>query len=226
MSSKRDRIRKIVGQYLERNDPLGWFEAVYKSANQDAAMISWADMAPHPKLIEYLEHPNLCGEGKKALVVGCGLGDDAEELSRQGFKVLAFDISESAIRWCHTRFPDSTVEYLTMDLFQTPESWEEHFDFVFEAYTLQVLPPDLRKRAIGGIARFITPGGRLVIICRGRDAEDDTGTMPWPLTKNEIEQFSQYGLTEIRFDDYMDQEEPPARRFNIEFLKSDYSKLK
>ena len=48
--------------------------------------------------------------GKKALKIGCGLGDDAEYLTETGMEVTAFDISETAIRWCHERFPDSRVE--------------------------------------------------------------------------------------------------------------------
>ena len=52
---------------------------------------------------------------QKALIIGCGLGDDAEALAKLGFEVTAFDISTSAIAWCQQRFPDSTVNYLVAD---------------------------------------------------------------------------------------------------------------
>ncbi|MCP4397861.1 MAG: class I SAM-dependent methyltransferase [bacterium] len=219
MTPARKNIRKVAQQYLEKNEPLGWFEAVYQSAKQNAAMIPWADMIPHPKLVEYLDRPHLSGEGKKALVIGCGIGDDAEELARKGFEVLAFDISESAIRWCRSRFTDSPVKYVTMDLFQAPASWNGHFDFVFESYTLQTLPPDLKNKAIQKAARLVAPGGSLLVICRGRDEEDKKAKIPWPLTRAEVKQFLQYDLTEVQFDDFMDREEPPVRRFQVEFLK-------
>ncbi|MCC5670705.1 class I SAM-dependent methyltransferase [Nostoc sp. CHAB 5784] len=41
--------------------------------------------------------------GQKALVIGCGLGDDAEAIASLGFEVTAFDISPTAIAWCQER---------------------------------------------------------------------------------------------------------------------------
>ncbi|MDZ7952448.1 hypothetical protein [Nostoc sp. DedQUE09] len=35
--------------------------------------------------------------GQKALVIGCGLGDDAEALAHLGFEVTTFDISPTAM---------------------------------------------------------------------------------------------------------------------------------
>lgn len=39
----------------------------------------------------------------RAVVIGCGLGDDAEYLASMGYEVTAFDISPTAIAMCHTR---------------------------------------------------------------------------------------------------------------------------
>ena len=40
-----------------------------------------------------------CHNGK-ALIIGCGLGDDAIGLENIGFTVTAFDISQHCIDWC------------------------------------------------------------------------------------------------------------------------------
>ena len=61
----------------------------------------------------------------------------------------------------------------------------------------------------------IALGGTLLVMCRGREADESEGNMPWPLTRAELRDFQQYGLTEIRFEDFMDQEEPPVRRLRI-----------
>jgi len=151
--------------------------------------------------------------GKSVLKVGCGLGDDAEWMSSLGWTVTAFDIAPSAIAICRSRFPKSSVNYLTRDLFDAPSEWHQAFDIVQESYTLQVLPPDLRAEALKRIANFVAPGGYLLFVTRGRSPSDPVGSMPWPLTRSEVDAFENLGLKSILFEDYTDQETPPVRRF-------------
>lgn len=218
MTPDRKKARQLAHAYIGRGDPTGWFEALYAVARGDPAHVSWADLAANPNLVAWLDSHRMDG-GRRAIAVGCGLGDDAEELARRGFDVVAFDISETAIRWCEKRFPRSRVAYVVADLFAPPRGWERGFDLVLEAYTLQVLPPELRSQAIERIAGLTAPGGTLLVICRGREADDDAGRMPWPLTRGELQQFQDCGMQEISFADYLDQEMPPVRRFGVEYRK-------
>jgi hypothetical protein len=39
--------------------------------------------------------------------------------------------------------------------------------------------------------------------------------MPWPLTRDEILQFETTGLTIAEFEDFLDNESPPVRRFRV-----------
>lgn len=213
--SKRATARDIAHQHLSAGDTLGWFEDLYSRAQGDPSIIPWADLAPNSKLVEWLDAQGVMGNGKPALKVGCGLGDDAEELVRRGFDTAAFDISQSAIAWCRKRFPSSPVNYLVMDLFKAPHEWERRFDFVLESYTLQVLPLDLRKEAIRSISRFVRVGGKLLVIARGRNLGEAEGKMPWPLTRLELKEFEKQGLREISSEDFMDREDPPVRRFRV-----------
>ena len=100
-----------------------------------------------------------------------------------------------------------------------PAEWKGSFDFVLESYTLQVLPPDLRPDAIRQIASFVSPGGILLVIARGREPNDPPGNMPWPLTKDELAVFQSVGLKELRFEDYVDDETPPVRRFRATYRR-------
>src|SRR5262249_52868152 len=156
---------------------------------------------------------NSSGHGKRALVIGCGLGDDAEELARRQFRVVAFDISPTAIAWCRRRFPNSNVEYVAADLLEPPESWAGAFDFVLEVYTFQVLPPAFGQQVATKIGGWVAPGGTLLVVARGRDAADDPGAMPWPVTRDELAAFAGFGLREVCFEDFLDDETPPVRRF-------------
>lgn len=142
--AQRVTAREIAQRYLKNGNVVGWFEALYSQADDDTSIIPWADLKPNPNLIAWLNRRLLQPSGKTALVIGCGLGDDAEELFRRGFDTTAFDISPTAISWCRRRFPKSSVCYAVADLFRPPDEWAKEFDFVLESYTLQVLPSCLR----------------------------------------------------------------------------------
>jgi SAM-dependent methyltransferase len=105
------------------------------------------------------------------------------------------------------------VKYLPADLLAPPPDWSGKFDFVFEANTLQALPPDLRAVAITKIPDFLAPGGHLLVIARAREPLESAGEAPWPLTRQEFSAFQLAGLDELSFEDFLDQETPPVRRF-------------
>ncbi len=220
MSAKeRARAREIAQRHLATGDALGWFEELYAQAAGDAAIIPWADLMPNPNVIQWLDHHRIAGTGREALKIGCGLGDDAEELARRGFRTMAFDISASAIAWCRRRYPRSPVVYVVEDLFRAPSEWRGKFDFVLESYTLQVLPPSVRREAIKHIAGFVASHGTLLVVSRGREPDDSRGDMPWPLTKDELTDFLRLGLEQVSFEDYADDEEPPVRRFRVAYQR-------
>ena len=214
-------VDRLAAESISHGDATGWFDEVYRAAGDDPSRIPWADEKPNRWLVEWLdrEHPETTGS--TAVVVGSGLGDDAEELARRGFEVTAFDISETAIAWARRRFPDSTVEYRNADLFALPSLLEGAFDFVFEAYTLQPLPVDVRGNAIAAVASLAAPGGSVLIVSRGRDDDEPTsGPPPWPLSHGELKGLERAGLMLDRFEDYMDPDrDPPIRRFRAHYVK-------
>ena len=216
----RAKARQLAQEFAQRGDATGWFEILYAQAQGNQQAIHWADMEANPNLVHWLDRQDVEGKGKLALVVGCGLGDDAEELAHRGFEVVAFDIAPTAIAWCRKRFPHSPVEYVVADVFDPPSAWQGGFDFVLEAYTLQVLPADVRSKAIACIAGLLATEGTLLVICRGRSAEEPPGNLPWPLTTEELEVFKGAGLQQVQFEDYFDQEEPPKRRFRVEYQRA------
>ncbi|MCA9057603.1 MAG: class I SAM-dependent methyltransferase [Planctomycetaceae bacterium] len=222
MSEQRKKARQLAQEAVVGGRPLDWFEELYSQVAGDETGIPWADMHVNPNFASWLADRRGSATAQSALVIGCGLGDDAEELATLGWKVTAFDISPTCIDWCRKRFPDSVVTYQTADLFVAPPEWRQAFDFVFEAYTLQVLPPELRSGAIKRIADFVRPGGRLLLISRGRDPKDDPGQMPWPLLREELQCLEICGLAEVQFDDYVEDESPPVRRFRVEYRRTEH----
>ena len=188
------------------DDSTAWFDPLYKKAEGNAEQVPWARMKAHPEFADWIRlHPaesRAKREGQRALVIGCGLGDDAEELVRLGFEVTAFDISETAIAWCRQRFPESKAHYLVADLFEAPKDWQAGFDFVLEIYTIQALPLRVRPDAIRAIMDFVAPDGLLLAVCHGRPAKDrEPEGPPWPVSREELNLFIEYGLTELSFEE-------------------------
>jgi hypothetical protein len=105
---------------------------------------------------------------------------------------------------------------MAADLFAAPPSWERGFDFVLEAYTLQVLPPDLRREALRRISGWVAPGGTLLVICRAREPGEPTGEIPWPLVRDELRVPVEAGLAEASFEEIRDGDEP-VRRFRVTY---------
>ncbi|MGD1919107.1 MAG: class I SAM-dependent methyltransferase [Pleurocapsa sp.] len=210
------KVQELARKSHSRNDPTGWFEELYSNAQGDESVIPWANLTVNHNLASWIKNNNLQGKGKSALVVGCGLGDDAEALSELGFDVTGFDISPSAIAWWQKRFPDSQVNYVVDDLLHPNVIGDRKHDFILESYTLQALPANVRPRGIESISKLLAPQGRLLIICRGRDPEQPVLDVPFPLPKEELSYFQQLGLEEVQFEDYLDQSKP-IRRFRIEY---------
>jgi SAM-dependent methyltransferase len=169
---------------LGSGDPLAWFEKLYASAPDESA-IPWAGLEPHALFLEWLDATE--PQPGRALVVACGLGDDAEELAARGFEVTAFDLAPSAIAWAKRRFPESSVSYVVANALDLPAEWAGAFDLVVEVYTLQALPAELRPAVGAAIVRCVAPGGTVVAVARARDDDAPPGEgPPWPLTSEEL----------------------------------------
>ena len=205
---------KMVKTYQENNDPTGWFDSIYKSANGDHTKVFWADLEPSPYLVSWLEKNPINKPSKRACVIGCGVGDDAEALSEFGFEVTAFDISVTAIELCKNRYKDTKVNYVVADLFDYPKEWSKSFDVVYECNTIQVLPGDYRVKARIAMSSLICKDGYILVSCRSRNEGEKENSIPLPLTKCEMDEFvNSDKLKEISFLAYDDEQIPSVPHF-------------
>lgn len=215
--SMNESLKNIVDQVdatSDRHEAVGWFEPLYRSAENNPATIPWAKMAANPHLVSWLNHNEIDGTGQRALVIGCGLGDDAEELARRRFSVVAFDISETAVRLCKERFPDSAVEYVVADMFTPPNDWLQAFDFVLEINIVQALPLSMRDGAIAAQTQFVARNGSLLLLCRARpDSETKPFGPPWALSRGDVATYEAHGLTVQMLEQFVDD----VARFRVHF---------
>lgn len=171
-----------------------YFENVYKNADKDNLVsIPWANLAANSHLVDYLNDKEDMTYGR-ALVIGCGLGDDADALAQMGYEVDAIDISHTAIEIAKERFCETEIDFRVEDIFQLPQSMFGMYDFVFESRTIQSLAPQFRDELIKIIVNLVSSGGELLLHTNLQDNNTNYGGPPWPLYKDELLGFESHGL--------------------------------
>ena len=213
----RQKVKELALDYQKKDDFTGWFEVIYTEALEDANQVPWAKMQPHPSLENWLKNADI--SNKKALVIGCGLGDDSEILAAKNAEVTAFDIAPSSIEWCRKRFKNSSVNYLVADLLALDNSWKNSFDLIFESRTIQALPISIRREVITAIAMLVKPGGTLLIVTRLRDIEETSEGPPWAVSQQELSQLYEYGYQEVFRTPYLDPNNPSISQALIEYQR-------
>ena len=142
-------------------NPLTWFEDLYSSSEGNEEMIPWSNGEPNHLLVEWLDSEPPQG---RALVVGCGLGEDAAYLSELGWKVTAFDISPTAIKWASETYANLDIEWRVED---PPEASNgvasANGTLVVEVHILQAIPED-KSHSCAYSPSLLAPGGSLVSV--------------------------------------------------------------
>jgi SAM-dependent methyltransferase len=230
MSAEQD-ARRLSAAALAAGDATGWFEKLYAEAANGTAEVPWDRGRPAAMLVDWAGQAGLAGDGRAALVVGCGLGRDAEFVAGLGFATTAFDISETAVRVARERHPGSPVDYRVADLLDPPAEWRHAFDLVVESNNVQALPRTLRARAIAAVGTLVAPGGTLLVLSAAAvspvkggggvlewaASEHDDDGPPWPLSRAEIEAFATGGLRETSLAEVPAPDDPLFRRWRATF---------
>jgi SAM-dependent methyltransferase len=172
----------------ERRD---FFDGLYVAAGGGGEPVPWdRNGAPQQLLADWAADRSLRGAGRRAVVVGCGLGGDAEFLARLRFAVVGFDFSAPAIEAARALNPTSTVDYEVADLLALPGSWLGGYDLVVESLTVQSLPRSIRPRVVAAVRSLAAPGGTVLVISSQQSVRAEAPTGPWPLSRADIDSFA------------------------------------
>jgi SAM-dependent methyltransferase len=211
-----EQSRDLAAAAQAAGDPVGWFEQLYAAAERGEAVVPWDRETPNQFLVEWVQDRQ--PQGRSALVVGCGLGRDAEFIAGLGFDTVAFDVSATAVRQAIARHPDSPVKYVVADLLNPPAEWQAGFDLVVESMTVQALTDPPRGQAISNIADFVGPGGTLIAIALSHNGQTDPDEgPPWSLDRDEIDAFAARGLRPVQVEQIGDPDPGAVRRWRAEF---------
>ena len=100
------------------------------------------------------------------LDAGCGTGEHALFFAARGHRVTGIDFAEEAIRRARAKAAKRglEVEFLVKDATKLAD-WDRRFASVIDCGLFHCFSDDDRRRSVRGLAKVLTPGGRLVLLC-------------------------------------------------------------
>jgi SAM-dependent methyltransferase len=203
-SDWQERANELSARAIAHGTPSEWFEQLWSEGEAGAVEVPWPRDEPHPLLASWVRDRAIDGAGKRAVVVGCGLGADAELLGSLGFATIGFDLSPSAIRLATQRHEGSGVTYVVADLAHLPDTWRGTFDLVVEVYTLQAVPDPPRTDLAAGVRSLVADGGTLLAVQLRHDGSSalDDGP-PFPQVAGLFtEELAQEGLALVSLEEH------------------------
>jgi len=199
------RADELSAEAIEGGEPTAWFDRLYAEGAAGQVSMPWERDEPQVQLAEWAERTGLAGRGQTAVVVGCGLGADAEYLAGLGFRTTGFDVAPTAIEQARSRHPGTEVDYRVADLLALDAELVGAFDLAVEVFTLQALPDPPRTEAAAGVRSLVAPGGTLLAVAfRAGETPTESGP-PFPLTRADLESLASDGLTLVALEETADQ---------------------
>ena len=72
------------------------------------------------------------------------------------------------------------------------------------------------------LGQIIGDKGKLGVVTRGREDDEEPTAGPWPLSRKDLSQFEANGLKQINFEEMWGDEDEPVKRFVVEYERSTY----
>ena len=119
------------------------------------------------------------------LELGCGTGNDAGRLAREGYCVTAIDLSAEAIERASARFGPG-VRFLVADMAMPLPFPDSSFDAVMSNVALHMFPDRLTRQVFAEIRRLVRPGG--LFLFHVNAVEDRPLRARWRPVARELEQ--------------------------------------
>jgi SAM-dependent methyltransferase len=153
---------------------------------------------------DWLADPVTTPPGRRAVVVGCGTGEDAALLASQGYDVTAFDVAPSAVALARRRHRGVTgVDWRVADLLTPPDELVGAFDLVVEVEVVTWLPGVVRDAAMHAVGRLTAPGGvvlAVTLVATDLEAVRTWRGPPWAQAPSELAAYRADGLVRVALE--------------------------
>ena len=144
------------------------FDALYRGESPAEGVPAmtpppWDTKAPKESVVSWQTAGLVRGA---VLDIGCGLGDNAIYLARQGHSVTGLDISPTALITAERRAADAGVDvtFAVADATKL-EGYTDAFDAVIDSGMFHCLDDDGKRSYAAAVHRATRPGATLLISC-------------------------------------------------------------
>ncbi len=158
----------------------GFWDQYYRGLRQGGDDLDWEGLWTRP----FLGPLRQAGTGT-ILELGCGTGNDAGRLAREGYCVTAIDLSAEAIERASARFGPG-VTFLVADIAMPLPFPDSSFDAVMSNVALHMFPDRLTRQVFAEIRRLVRPGG--LFLFHVNAVEDRPLRARWRPVARELEQ--------------------------------------
>jgi len=129
-----------------------------------AGIPNWQIDRPQPEVIRLIE----AGRWESPILdVGCGTGDNALELARQGYRVLGIDPVPEALRRAREKAARASLErppeFMEGDALRLPDSGIE-VETVLDSAVFHIFSDVDQRTYVRGLETVLSPGGRLHLL--------------------------------------------------------------
>lgn len=122
-------------------------------------------------------------KGKKVLDIGCGNGLHSFSIAKLGFKVIAIDISLSAIVCASNCYKQKKISFVQQDI--NSVKLRNRFDVACDRGCLHIIPFKKWRYYIHNVHRALKKEGLLLLKCFSNDESSSWG--PYCISKSEID---------------------------------------
>jgi SAM-dependent methyltransferase len=158
------------------------FDALYRGESPGEGMPAmatppWDTKAPKENVITWHSGGWVHGD---VLDIGCGLGDNAVYLAKNGYSVTGLDISPTALMTAERRAHDAGVDvrFAVADS-TTLDGYTDAFDTVIDSGMFHCLDDDGKRAYAAAVHRATRPSATLLISCFS-DANPSDDEWPRP----------------------------------------------
>lgn len=127
-----------------------------------AENLQWFAEAPSKIVSQVIERFDVRRD-VSILEIGCGEGRDARPLLKQGFRLLATDISSEAVLYCQKLDPEHAGSYRVLDCVHGQT--DERFDFIYAVAVLHMLVENNDRAAFYRFIRDHLSADGIALIC-------------------------------------------------------------